>query len=205
VQESDQAREVVFSSSKGETVIGAVLGTGSVGVVLAHQVQSDLCEWLPYAKTLRDMGRRVLIFDFGLDRSGDVAGAAKELRAEGVAKLVLVGASIGGTASLVAASVISPPVDGVASLSGPAAYSVMDGMAAAQLLRIPVLFMAAQNDQERPYDFPRDARAMYAACPSSHKQLLIVPGNDHGSEMLTGNAGDQARRALEAFIAKATS
>ena len=202
VQDSDQAREVVFASAKGERVVGAILGTGAVGIVLAHQVQSDLCEWLPYAKRLRDMGRRALIFDFALDLSGDVVGAAQQLRMEGVAKVVLVGASMGGTASLVAASIVSPPVSGVASLSGPAAYSVMDGMSASEMLRIPVLYMAAQNDQER---FPRDARAMYAACPSAQKQLVIVPGSDHGSAMLTGNAGDQARNALETFIAKATS
>ncbi len=199
VQAGDMAQEVAFPSAKGELVVGAVLGSGDVGIVLAHQVQSDLCEWLPYAKKLRDMGRRALIFDFGLDLAGDVVGAAAELRREGVTKVVLVGGSMGGTASLVAASIITPTVVGVASLSGPAEFSRMDALAASKLLTLPVLYMAAEKDEER---FPSDARAMYAVCPSAHKRLLILPGNDHGSELLTGNVADQARSALEMFIAQ---
>jgi pimeloyl-ACP methyl ester carboxylesterase len=178
-----------------------MLGNGEVGVVLAHMVQSDLCEWLPYAKRLQGMGRRVLIFDFGLELVDDVVGAAAELRREGVAKVVLVGGSMGGTASLVAASITTPLVAGVASLSGPAEFSVMDAMTASKQLTVPVLYMAAENDQER---FPNDARAMYAACSARHKQLVILPGSDHGSDLLSGNASDQARSALETFITDST-
>ena len=202
VQASDLAREVSFKSSKGEGVIGAVLGDGPVGVTLAHSAQSDLCEWLPYAKRLRDMGRRVLIFDFAFDTVGDVVGAAGELRSEGTSKVVLVGSSMGATASLVAATMIAPSVAGVASLSGPQQYSAMDGLAASKRLTIPVLYMAGQTDQQKPYDFPADARAMYAGCPSTHKQLLILPGNDHGSDLLNF---DQAQSTLEKFIADATA
>jgi pimeloyl-ACP methyl ester carboxylesterase len=202
IQPADLATEVAFTSTKGEQVIGAVLGEGDVGVVLAHQFQSDLCEWVDYAKRLRDMGRSVLIFDFGFDLVGDVVGAATELRRDGATKIVLVGGSMGGTASLVAATMITPPVVGVASLSGPAEFSAMDGMAASKQLTIPVLYMAAENDNK---PFPSDARAMYAACPSVHKQLLILPGNDHGSDLLGGVAGDRARATLETFIAGAAA
>ncbi len=205
VQTSDMAREVSFKSSNGEEVIGAVLGDGNVGVTMAHGAQSDLCEWLPYAKRLRDMGRRVLIIDFNLDLVGDVVGAADELRREGVSRVVLVGSSMGATASLVAATVSAPPVAGVASLSAPQQYSTMDALAASKQLTVPVLYMAGRTDQQRPYDFPADAKTMYAACPSTRKQLLILPGNDHGSDLLAGNAADQARSALEKFIADATA
>ncbi len=144
------------------------------------------------------MGRRALIVDFGLDLVGDVVGAAAELRREGVTKVVLVGGSMGGTASLVAASITTPPIAGVVSLSGPAEFSVMDAMAASKELTVPVLYMAAENDQQR---FPSDARAMFAVCSSGHKQLLILPGSDHGSDLLAGSAQDQAGNALEKFIA----
>jgi pimeloyl-ACP methyl ester carboxylesterase len=198
---SDLAQAVVFQSSKGEKVVGAVLGTGETGLVLAHKVSSDLCEWLPYAKKLRDMGRRVLIFDFGSDPVADVVGAVAELRREGVTKVVLVGASMGGTATLVAASIITPPVSGVASLSGPKYYSGMDAMAASKQLTVRIIYMAAQDDE----DFPADARAMYAGSPSVQKQLVILPGADHGSDLLLGNAAAQARTALEQFIAGSTA
>ena len=200
VQASDMAREVSFKSPKGEEVIGAVLGDGNVGVILANSAQSDLCEWLTYAERLRDMGRRVLIFDFAFDQVGDVVGAAGELSREGVSKTVLVGSSMGGTASLVAATLITPTIAGVASLSGPAEYGSMDALAASRQLMLPVLYMAGRSDQQKPYDFPADARTMYSACPSTHKQLLILPGNDHGSDLLGGNAADQAQGALEKFI-----
>src|SRR6266516_7171473 len=39
-------------------------GTGPFAVVLAHQGRSDLCEELPYTKTLIGAGLRVLAFDF---------------------------------------------------------------------------------------------------------------------------------------------
>jgi dienelactone hydrolase len=191
------AQEVFFQSSKGERVVGAVLGDGEIGVILAHKVSSDLCEWLPYATRLRDTGRRVLIFDFGSDPVADVVGAAAELRRQGVTKLVLVGASMGGTASLVASSIITPPVSGVASLSGPKNYAGMDAMAASKRLTVRVLYMAAQGDE----DFAVDARTMYASSPSVHKQLVILPGAEHGSDLLVANSAEQARTALEQFIA----
>ena len=40
------------------------VGTGSVGVVLAHESPADLCGWLPYIATLTHAGLRVLSFDF---------------------------------------------------------------------------------------------------------------------------------------------
>ena len=205
VQPSDMARAVSFKSPKGEDVVGAVLGDGAIGVALANGAQSDLCEWLPYAKKLRDMGRMVLIFDFGFDVAGDVVGAASELRRQGVSKLVLVGSSMGGTASLMAATVVTPPVAGVASLSGPQECGQLDGLAASRHLSIPVLYMAGQSDQQKPFDFPADASSMYAACPSVRKQLLILPGNDHGSDLLAGNAADQASATLEKFISDASA
>ena len=202
VTPSDQARAVSFASAKGEQVVGAVLGDGSVGIVLSHQVRSDLCEWLPYAKRLRDLGYRALIFDFGTDLVGDVVSAATELRREGANKIVLVGGSMGGTASLVAANAIAPPIAGVASLSGPAIFSGMDAAQASMQLSVPVLFMAAQDDEPR---FPTDARALYAECRSSQKQLVILPGSDHGSDLLSGSVADQARGVLEKFISSVSS
>jgi len=112
---------------------------------------------------------------------------------------------MGGTASLMAATVVTPRVDGVASLSGPQECGQLDGLAASRHLSIPVLYMAGQSDQQKPFDFPADASSMYTACPSVRKQLLILPGNDHGSDLLAGNAADQASATLEKFISDASA
>jgi hypothetical protein len=65
--------------------------------------------------------------------------------------------------------------------------------------------MAAQDDQDGPDDFPADARAMFAASTSVHKQSVILPGKDHASDLLSGNSAGQARSALEQFTASSTA
>src|SRR6266702_3424255 len=105
-------------------------GTGSVAVVLAHQGRSDLCEELPYAKTLIGAGLRVFAFDFrgnghsaypsknALAYRRDFAAATKHLKGEGATRVFLIGASMGGAAAvqnsggLPFAGVVSPSASG---------------------------------------------------------------------------------------------
>ena len=134
-------------------------------IVLAHEHMSNLCGWIPYAEHLRDLVYRVLAFDFGAHLVDDVNGAAGRLRHDGATKIVLMGASMGGTASLVAAASASPAVTAIAALSAPSDFMGMDGTSASQRLTVPVLYMAAQDNGE----FPGDARAMYAVCPPRTK------------------------------------
>jgi hypothetical protein len=47
--------------------------------------------------------------------------------------------------------------------------------------------------------YPQDAKAMYAACPSAHKQLVLLPGTDDGAEFVTYSVADQGRAVLEKF------
>lgn len=175
---------------------GAAFGTGAVGVVLAHEHGANLCSWVAYAQHLRDLGYRALAIDFRSNLVADVNGAAAELRRQGAKRIVLLGASMGGTASLVAATSASPEVAAVASLSAPSTFMHLDGMAASRQLSVPVMFMAAQDNGH----FPADAQAMYAACPSSHKQLQILPGGDHGTQMLRGSVAAKAQSLLDGFI-----
>ena len=53
-----------FTTGDGATLAGVVLGTGGSGLVLGHQLGSDLCEWLPQARAFARRGYRVLLFDF---------------------------------------------------------------------------------------------------------------------------------------------
>jgi hypothetical protein len=103
----------------GADLDGVIVGSGANGVVLAHQLHSNLCSWLPFAKRLAAAGMRVLAFDFPstshLDRY--VRAAVAELRRDGAHNVALAGASMGGTAVLVAASRESK-ISRVASLSG---------------------------------------------------------------------------------------
>jgi len=189
------AHEVTFSTGR-EQLVGAEFGSGSVGVVMSHEFMSDLCGWVPYATHIAARGYRALAFDFGFNLTADIAAAAHKLRNDGATTIVLMGASMGATSALSVAATASPPVAGVASLSGPQEYGGIDAMAAARQLRMPVVFMAAQLDQ--PY--AQDAQTMYAACPSVRKQLAIYPGNDHGTQLLRYSVADQAQARLDSFL-----
>src|SRR5689334_9707747 len=52
----EQAATVTFSSSSGVPLGGVVLGTGRMGVVLAHEALGNLCEWMPFARHLAATG-----------------------------------------------------------------------------------------------------------------------------------------------------
>ena len=193
---------VVTFPSGDEQMTGAEFGTtGAVGVVMAHEYMANLCGWVAYAEHLRDLGYRALAFDSRAHVSDEVAAAADVLRHDGATRIVLMGASMGGTASLVAAASASAHVSAVAALSAPASFMGLDGTGAARQLTMPVLFMAAQDNGT----FPGDARTMYAACPSAHKQLQILSGSEHGTAMLRGSQASQAQSLLDGFIASTTA
>jgi pimeloyl-ACP methyl ester carboxylesterase len=213
LQGTASATAVRFTTGAGATLVGVVLGRGRAGLVLGHQVGSDLCEWLPQAQTFADQGYQVLAFDFagygdsrpgsGPDArvDGDVVAAAGQLRRRGAERIVLIGSSMGGTAVLSAATRIRPPVAGVVSLSGPATFQGVDAAAAVSRLRVPVLLVAAADD----HPFVDDARAMYRSAPVSDKRLLVIGGGGHGTGLLEfGSDAPKVQAAVRRFVADHT-
>ena len=207
LEPSDRARRVIIPGSAGAKLTAALLGQGRQGVVLVHQSNGDVCQWLPYARELVRAG--YLVLDLDLRTSGYaqyegvqpsplglyVSAAAGYLRKQGAAKVVLVGASMGGTASLVAAAITTPRVDAVVSLSAPAEYVGIDARTAAGLLRVPVLYGVAADDE----DFADASRLLHAATKSP-KSLRIVPGALHGVALLAQDGDATLRRTVGAFI-----
>ena len=142
--------EIRFSAADGTKLVGHRFGKGTTAVILAHQSEGDLCDWAPYARRLASKGYFVFPIDFrgyGLSQTrtgaaatrfpSDLAAATKALRKLGKKKIYLVGASMGGLASLVAAANVTPPVTGVVSVSGPARFRGMDALKSAPRLRVP--------------------------------------------------------------------
>lgn len=203
--------DVSFRASDGTKLVGHSFGKGRKAVILGHQSNGDLCEWLAYARRLARLGYTVFALDFrghGLSqyRPGpagsrlalDLAAAAKLLREGGKRKVFLVGASMGGIASLVAGTRMKPAVDGVVSVSAPARFMGMNATASAPRLRVPVLYLAAEADDNAGYDFSEDARSMYAATAAADKRLQILPGASHGVGLVAGSA--RARTLIESFL-----
>ena len=205
--------ELWFRAADGTKLVGHRFGKGKTAVILGHQSNGDLCEWLPYARRLARLGYFVFPIDFrghgfSQTRSGraanrlaaDLAAAVKAVRALGKTKVFLVGASMGGIASLVAGANVRPAVDGVVSVSSPASFRGMDALATAPRLRVPVLYLAAAEDDNAGYDFSEDATAMHAKTAAADKRLEVLPGPAHGVALLAGSA--QARSHVESFLAQ---
>jgi alpha-beta hydrolase superfamily lysophospholipase len=175
-----------FRSADGVKLAEAVVGRGKTGVVFAHQIAADRCQWLPFARELSGKGYRALVFDmrgYGasagvakVDPHLDVIGAAAELRRRGVRKIILVGASMGGTGVIGAAQGIRPAVSGVVDLSGPTGFGGTDALAAARKLKSPALFIAGRDDG----DFATATRALHRAAATRDKKLVITrrPGTE---------------------------
>jgi pimeloyl-ACP methyl ester carboxylesterase len=212
LESDEQAKVVQFHSDSGVPLGGVILGEGPVGVVLAHESRGDLCDWLPYGRDLVKLGYRVLAFDLnGLGSSPrspgspgnprfdlDVAAAVDLLRAKSATKIVLVGANLGGLASLVAATEIEPPVDGLIDLSGQGQISGLDGIAAARRLRVAVLYFASDADEFLP-----DTKAVFEATAVSDKRLEVINTIGHGASLVDPTDNPKAadvRSLIEAFI-----
>jgi esterase/lipase len=119
-----------------------------------------------------------------------VAGA-RELQRRGAERIMLVGASMGGTAALVATGEID--VDGVAVLSAPREFSGLDALPAVGGLEIPALFLVGRQDES----FARDARRLFRATSSPDKALVATAGSEHGTDLLQD---PKAERALLDFL-----
>jgi pimeloyl-ACP methyl ester carboxylesterase len=210
---AEQSRTVRFPSGNGAAIAGVVFGSGRVGLVLAHQVNGDMCEWVPYARQLAARGYSTLAIDmngFGASQPSagfparprydqDLLAGAALLRGRGVTKVVLVGATLGGLAAVVAASEARPPVTAVVDISGPADLSGLDEVAAAGRLTVPLLCLAGERDE-----FVDDMRAVAAAAKTPQHRLVVIPGTaSHGIALIDPamepKAG-AARAAIEEFL-----
>jgi len=115
---------VAFPTSDGGRIVGDLYGTAVQGVVLAHGGRFNKESWQPQARILASAGFRVLAIDFrgyGESRGPgqrdplsaplklDVLAAVDYLRATGVKKVSVIGASMGGEAAGDAAIIAQRP------------------------------------------------------------------------------------------------
>jgi dienelactone hydrolase len=189
-----QVRTSWLETSDHVRLYAFTAGSGSTGVVLAHESPGGLCGWLPAVPTFTAHGLRVLAFDFrgfppsasapnrnADDFAPDLQAAVDALRAQGVSKVFAVGASFGGAATLAEA----PKLDGAAgfvSLSGeldlPTTGNVLP---AVRRLRAPLLVLASRQDA---YLDDAAAKRLLRAAGSADKQLTLYPGFYHGWDLL---------------------
>jgi pimeloyl-ACP methyl ester carboxylesterase len=183
------------------------IGTGRAAVILAHSAGGSLCEWWPYARSLAARFR-VVAFDFdgfGASPPGDrnypaeAAAAARWARHHGSQQIVLMGASMGGTAVMVAAADLGGSVAGVIDLSGAALFPGMNAVTAARRVHVPVLFVYGTQDDGTAGDVMR----VRAATAARDKPVIASDSADHGVDFVQPVTGDaQVRQAIVRFIAR---
>jgi len=220
-QTSQQTSQAIASSTAvtfdagGVELAGRLFGPedASAGVVLAHMLPADQSAWYVTADRLAEQGYRVLTFDFrGYCPGGDagcsegeldveaapidLAAALAYLRSEGVSSVGLVGASMGGTASLVVAGGKGDGVAAVVTLSAP---EVIEGLSAGpEVLRLVTaakLFVAGTGDATAA-----EAAQTFFDESLQPKRLEIVTADDHGTDLLTGNQGSRVYQMIEGWL-----
>jgi pimeloyl-ACP methyl ester carboxylesterase len=190
--------ETVPDAGGGTLELG-IAGTGPRVIILSNESDEDLCSWLPLSARLAAAGYRIVLWDYGANPPpAELAGLVKRLRSTGAARVVLLGASEGAKTSLVTAARIRPMVRGVVSLSAEAILRpgivVVDSV---RRLRCPLLLVTADQD---PYGSAEAARQFLTAAPSQAKQLVTVPGTEHGTALVTGRSGARTLPAILAFL-----
>ena len=202
---------VTFTTEDNVRLAGTLRGEGELAVILAHQGTpgADQRSWATFAHLLAERGIASLAFDFrGVGRSGgefrsanlwlDVQAATRFLRGRGYDRIVCAGASQGGTACMLAAQ--EEQYLGLIILaSSMTAGSRDDAMHLTEediaLLSPPKLFITAEDDFYVINDMRRMAEA--ARFP---KELVLLPGNRHGTDLFTTETGGQLTESLLDYI-----
>lgn len=207
------SQAVKFTAGEHARLAGRVFGSGSIGVVLAHQVDNDQSAWFPFAQRLASHGYRVLTFDLrgycpgGVDgcssgspdveaSADDVDAAVRFIRGGGARTVFLIGASVGGQAVLESAARSDGTVAGVVSLSAPEFFAYEITAETLAGVTIPSLFIAGRSDGDAAAsarDFSRWVRG-----PTD---LLVMDTAEHGTDLVSPESPTLARTVSGRILA----
>ena len=195
-----------------------MFGSGRVGVVLGHGSDGDQSDWWNFAETLAGNGYAALAIDYrsycpggdaGCSGDGstsdawmDMLAGARYLGEHGAERVVLMGSSMGGTASVVAAAHARGGIAGVVSLSGSVECCGMDaGKRVVRAIRVPMLFVAGRFDA----GFAGSTRR-WGSWAGPRGEAVIVASGEHGVDFFQLATPDIQRRVTELvlnFLARA--
>lgn len=148
---------VDVTAMDGTQLIAELGGTTGPGVVLVPGADGDRRRWQSLADRIVAAGFRVLRVDLrghgessgAIDLGAsdrDVEGAYRYLLGRKIRPVWLVGADVGGAASLIVATRV--PVAGVIALGNPLAVAALDPRPILPTLRVPLLFVAADAERD---------------------------------------------------------
>lgn len=203
---------VTFSTTDDVKLVGTLFGEGATAIILAHQgsYAADQATWHPFARLLAERGYTALTFDFrGVGESGgrlgygklalDVNAAAQFLQNQGFQHIICIGASMGGTACMLAAQ--ENTFDGLIILAstmtaGGGTDTLHISPEDLELLTPPKLFISASSDNPMVVN---DTKQMYELS-NEPKNLLFYPGTQHGTNLFYTPAGDELSAVMLRFL-----
>jgi len=205
IGESGATETVRFRTEDSEDLWGSIFGDGEIAVILSHMRGRNQTSWFPFARLASTSGYKVMTFDFrGYGKSTgardtrmdrDLEAAVAYVRAKGAKQVILIGASMGGTAAIEIAAEID--VQGVAALSPPTSFGRINALGAVSSMLIPLLLIVAENDPP----FTSSAREIETAAAAT--QFLELPGQEHGTNLYSAHI-DKVSGILLTFIGRWT-
>ncbi len=190
---------VHFLTSDHVQLAGLLYGSGKTAVICSHELRTSKIIWSDSGipQRLASRGYMVLAYDFrgNGDSAGqfDVSKLDVDLRAaiafvhqQGATSIVLLGSSMGGTATLKVAS--SEPVAAVITLSAPQDFGVNVSDTDVKAIHAPKLFVNSQDDT-----FSSDTVHMYAIA-NAPKEIHLYPGTAHGTSIFDEYGNDLTQR-----------
>lgn len=201
---SGDTENVGIPLEEGVTLRGRLFGPQhEIGVILSHMRPNDQSAWFEFAEELADEGYAALTFDFrGYGETGgdkdfgkldeDLAAALRFMRDRGKERVFLIGASMGGTASLVVAA--QEDVAGVVAVSAPSRFEDQDGLSAVPDVTEPKLFIASEDDTAA-LGFEELLEAA-----GEPKEQEVYSGNAHGTNLLQSEHAAAFRQRILQFL-----
>ena len=197
-----RARSTWLETSDHVRLYAIEAGRGRTAVVLLHEGGGNLCEELPYAKTLVAAGLRVVAIDFRNDGESakstrhpvalgrDIAAAVKLAHDGGAKRVFLIGASMGGAAAVNNSGGVQ--LAGVISLSGTRLWPGFGvNEPGPQALRAPLLYLGSRDDGLAPL---KQARWVFDHAGSKDKRMVLYDGSTHGWDLVQSVSFARAAR-----------
>lgn len=202
---------VSFVTEDKVTIRGRLFGVGETAVVFTHMFPNDQQAWWDFAGEVGAQGYAALTFDFrGYGETGgrkdvphidrDLIAAVRYLRERGYERVVLVGASMGGTAALKVAArdEFEGLVAGVAAISAPESFRGLVARDDVSDIEVPILFVASEDDGSAV----ESLESLYERALGP-KERRAYPGDAHGTELLEGEHAQEFKALLFDFFSTA--
>jgi pimeloyl-ACP methyl ester carboxylesterase len=201
---NDTENVTIFPDGEEAALNGRLFGASADPlVILTHMRPNDQTAWYPFAQELASQGFATFTFDFrgyGLSTGDqdydkldeDLTAVIEYWHDRGRENVLLLGASMGATTSLVVAGATN--VRAIVAISPPSRFESQDALAAVGTLTVSKLFVVSELDAPTlQFDQLYEA----AAGP---KEEEVYPGNLHGTDLLDPLKNEDAATVRQRII-----